>query len=190
MIASFMSRIAYLSSASLLVVGVACDRSDDARAQPEPVDTASASVRANPPAEPAGSVESSKKGSESGLIVTSSPDDVPATVKRIREAIEEKGLKVMATVDHAANAEGVDLELPPTVLIIFGNPAVGTKLMQKQRSIAIDLPMKMLVWQNEAGETKVAFNTPSYLFKRHGVRGMDETAAKIRSLLDALANPG
>jgi len=122
-----------------------------------------------------------------GLVIVDSDQPVAATVERLRGDIEAKGLKVMAVIDHAANAAGAGLELPPTQVIIFGKPEVGTKLMQAKRTIAIDLPQKMLVWE-ENGQTKIAFNDPKWLLARHGATGLPPAMpTKIRGLLDSLA---
>ena len=85
--------------------------------------------------------------SDSGLILTESAYDVDETVTRLVATLEEAGLTVVGTVNHAANAADVDQELRPTQLIIFGNPNLGTPLMQNSRTVAIDLPQKYLVWE-------------------------------------------
>ncbi|MBT8492648.1 MAG: DUF302 domain-containing protein [Deltaproteobacteria bacterium] len=92
----------------------------------------------------------------------------------------------MAVIDHGANAKKVGLELPATQLIIFGKPEVGTKLMQAKRTVAIDLPQKMLIW-DEGGKTKVAYNDPKVLLARHGAEVPAPMVAKITGLLSKLA---
>ena len=121
-----------------------------------------------------------------GLVTVSAEDSVEATVNRIKSDIENSPLTLMTTVDHAANADSVDEDLPPTTLLLFGNPAVGTPLMQASRSVAIDLPQKMLVYE-ESGRTTVAYNDPQYLAQRHDIEGQSDRLEQISSVLDQLA---
>lgn len=126
---------------------------------------------------------------DTGLVTVTSDDTVEATVQRITADIEETPLNLVTTIDHAANAAGADLDLPPTTLLVFGNPAVGTPLMQGSRTIAIDLPQKMLVWEDDEG-TKIAYNDPTYLAERHGIDDQTDRLEQIRSVLDRLATGG
>ncbi|PSP76042.1 hypothetical protein BRC86_02520 [Halobacteriales archaeon QS_3_64_16] len=122
-----------------------------------------------------------------GLVTVESDDSFDATVSRISSAIEgNDALTLIGTVDHAANAQSADMELPPTTLLIFGNPKLGTPLMGASRSVAIDLPQKMLVWKEE-GEVMVSYNDPQYLAARHGIEDEDEILAKIAGALEKLA---
>ncbi len=82
-----------------------------------------------------------------GLIVVESAHSVPETERRLVQAIEAAGLKVAARIDHEANAKSVGLGLPPTVLVLFGNPRAGTALMEQNRAIGIELPLKALIWE-------------------------------------------
>ncbi|NET09635.1 MAG: DUF302 domain-containing protein [Symploca sp. SIO2B6] len=84
-----------------------------------------------------------------GLVIKPSPYSVEETERRFLQVLESKGLTIFATLDHAQNATNVDLQLSPTRVVIFGNPKVGTLLMQCQQSIGIDLPLKLLIWQDE-----------------------------------------
>ena len=93
------------------------------------------------------------------------------TLANLEAALEENGLLTVAVVDHSANAANAGLELPPTRLVIFGNPNVGTPLMQSERTVAIDLPQKMLIYEDEAGDVYAAYNDPQYLAQRHGLNG-------------------
>lgn len=125
-----------------------------------------------------------------GLETVESDDSFDATVSRITSAIEgNDALTLVATVDHAANAESVGMELPPTTLFVFGNPELGTPLMKASRSVAIDLPQKMLVWEEE-GEVMVTYNDPQYLAARHGIEGKEEILEKISNALESLATGG
>ena len=122
---------------------------------------------------------------DDGLITVPSAYGVDDTAERLRAALEERGLTVLGVVDHAANAAGANLELPPTTLILAGNPNLGTPLMQSSRSFAIDLPQKFLVWEDEAGDVHITYNDPQHLADRHGVTDQDEV---IETITNALAN--
>ncbi len=121
-----------------------------------------------------------------GLVVKASAHDVDETTARLTKVLEAKGLTVFTTIDHQANAAGADLELPPTRVVIFGNAKLGTPLMQCAPSLAIDLPQKVLIWQDEAG-VKLAYNDPQYLAQRHRLDGCGaEVLKKITGALDGL----
>lgn len=121
-----------------------------------------------------------------GLVIKSSPYSVEATAARFVQVLEAQGLNVFATVDHAQNAANADLDLPPTQVVIFGNPEVGTPLMQCQRSIGIDLPQKLLIFEDEAG-VHIAYNDPRYLGGRHRLEGCGAPViANIGQALDRL----
>ncbi|WP_132057895.1 DUF302 domain-containing protein [Halorussus amylolyticus] len=128
---------------------------------------------------------------DAGLVTVESDDDFETTVERITGAIEgNENLTLVTTVDHAENAESAGLDLPPTTLLAFGNPQLGTQLMQASRSAAIDLPQKMLVWEAEDGSVNVTYNDPAWLADRHGVEGRDEVLAQISGALESLATGG
>ena len=124
-----------------------------------------------------------------GLIVKSSPYSVEETETRFKQILENRGLNIFATVDHTQNASGVGLELRPTRVVIFGNPKVGTPLMQCQQTIAIDLPQKVLIWEDEQGQVQLAYNDPQYLGGRHRLDGCGVEAIKtITGALNNLTN--
>jgi len=104
-----------------------------------------------------------------GLITIKSSFGPEDTMKRLEAEVKAKGLTVFAHVDHAAGASAVGLNLRPTDLIIFGNAKGGTPLMQQAQTVGIDLPLKALVWQDEAGVTYLSYNDPAYLADRHAV---------------------
>lgn len=106
------------------------------------------------------------------------------TMSRLQAEVEAKGLTVFARVDHAAGAAAVGLSLRPTELLMFGNAKGGTPLMQAVQTIGIDLPLKMLVWQDASGDTWLSYNDPSWLAKRHGLT--QEAGAAVRALTAAL----
>src|SRR5215468_7583518 len=119
-----------------------------------------------------------------GLITIKSAFGPEETMKRLEAEVRAKGMTVFAHVDHAAGAAAVGLPLRPTDLLIFGNAKGGTPLMQLGQSIGIDLPLKALVWQDEAGNTCLTYNDPAYLAQRHGV---DEAAnAAVNAMTSAL----
>ncbi|SDG29252.1 Uncharacterized conserved protein, DUF302 family [Limimonas halophila] len=122
-----------------------------------------------------------------GLIKVKSEHSVETTLDRLASALESKGLTVFARVDHRENAKGADLDLPATQVLIFGNPKLGTPLMQAQRSVAIDLPQKALAYQDDEGQVWLAYNDPAYLAERHGLTTRDGVLDKIGKALKAFA---
>jgi uncharacterized protein (DUF302 family) len=107
---------------------------------------------------------------------------------RLEAEVKAKGLTVFAHVDHAAGAAAVGLPLRPTDLLIFGNARGGTPLMQSVQTMGIDLPLKILVWQDEAGNTWLSYNDPGWLAKRHSTgRDTEATIAALSGALQALA---
>lgn len=118
-----------------------------------------------------------------GLVVKPSKYSVSETIDRLQAALEGKGLKIFARIDHQAGAEGAGLELAPTEVLIFGNPKLGTPLMTAAPTTAIDLPQKALAYQDSEGKVFLAYNDIGYLEARHGIAGRDEVIAKIRGAL-------
>jgi uncharacterized protein (DUF302 family) len=114
---------------------------------------------------------------------------VPDTVSRLTELLAAKGLKLFATIDQAAEATAVGLELRPTVLALFGSPAAGTPVMDAVPLAALDLPLKVLVWDDD-GETKVSYTAPDELTRRHGLTPeLGARLAGIDAITDALVTP-
>lgn len=105
--------------------------------------------------------------SADGLITTRSSFGPEETMKRFETEVKAKGMTVFAHVDHAAGATAAGMQLRPTDLLIFGAAKGGTPLMQSVQTIGIDLPLKALVWQDEAGTTFLSYNDPAYLAHRH-----------------------
>ena len=118
-----------------------------------------------------------------GLVVKPSNYSVAETIDRLAAALESKGLTIFARIDHQAGAAGADLELPPTQVLIFGNPKLGTPLMSAAPTTAIDLPQKALAYEDGSGKVYLAYNDIGYLQARHGIEGRDEVIAKIRGAL-------
>jgi uncharacterized protein (DUF302 family) len=106
---------------------------------------------------------------DNGIIDTLSNHSVDDTVERLKGILESKGITLFAVVDHSGEAEKVGLKMRPTKLLIFGNPKAGTPLMLAVPSIAIDLPIKILVWEDSQGKTWASYNDPAYLQERHGL---------------------
>ncbi len=119
-----------------------------------------------------------------GLVTVKSAFGPEETMKRLEAEVKAKGMTVFAHVDHAAGAAAVGMQLRPTDLLIFGAAKGGTPLMQSVQSIGIDLPLKALVWQDEAGTTWVSYNDPAYLAHRHGLG--ETTAGPVNAMSGAL----
>jgi len=122
--------------------------------------------------------------SANGLITVSSAFGPDETMKRLEAEVLAKGMMVFARVDHAAGAAGAGLQLRPTDLLIFGAAKGGTPLMQAAQTIGIDLPLKALVWQDEAGKTFLSYNDPAYLTHRHGLA--DQARSVVNAMTGAL----
>jgi uncharacterized protein (DUF302 family) len=108
---------------------------------------------------------------DNGLIQVPSHYSVAETVTRLEAAFEAKGMKVFDLIDHSGEAEKVGLKMRPTKVMLFGSPKGGTPLMVAAPSLAIDLPMKVLIAEDEQGKVSVTYNSPDYLKQRHGVPG-------------------
>lgn len=120
-----------------------------------------------------------------GFVSKQSKYSVPETIARFSEILKAKGVAIFALVDHSGEAEKAGLKMRPTQLLIFGNPKGGTPLMLASPSVAIDLPLKALVWQDEAGKVWLSFNSPDYLQQRHGFPGdLEKNIAVIEPLFD------
>lgn len=107
------------------------------------------------------------------LITHDSPYPVPETVDRLVATLEGAGLRIFARIDHALGAASIESALPPTQLLIFGNPQIGTPLMQAERTIGLDLPLRALVWQDADGQVHITYTDPATLKERYGVTGQD-----------------
>lgn len=124
-----------------------------------------------------------------GIVDKPSNHSVDETVQRLKDLIDSKGLTLFAIVDHSGEADKVGIHMPPTKLLIFGSPKAGTPLMLAAPSVAIDLPLKILVWQDEAGKVSVSYNSPAYLQERHGFpRELIQNIAGVEVLAAATAD--
>lgn len=120
------------------------------------------------------------------LITEKSKSDIETSVNKIKGEIEAKGLKIFSTIQHGEAAKANGLELNPTNLIIFGNPQVGTKLMQCDQTMGLELPMKILVWQNSDGEVLAGFNDPEKYLDQYDLESCKEVILKVKGVLTSL----
>lgn len=122
-----------------------------------------------------------------GLITVESKHSVKDTADKLEAILKSKGMTVFTRIDHAAGAKKVGKDLRPTELVIFGNPKIGTPLMHCAQSVAIDLPQKMLIWQDDKGTTWLGYNDPAHLKKRHNIEGCDPILKKVTGALGKFA---
>lgn len=123
-----------------------------------------------------------------GLISTNSRRPAGEIIARLEAALQAKGVTVFARIDHAAGAAAAGLNLRPTIVLVFGNAKSGTPLMQAEQTIGIDLPLKILVWQDAAGTSWLAYNDPAWLARRHGIDPASPAVAGMSALLATLAS--
>ena len=121
-----------------------------------------------------------------GLVTVESSFPTSETLARLQSALQAANMAVFATFDHADAAKKAGLELRPTTVLAFGNPAAGTKLMQSNQAAGIDLPLKILVWEDESGKAKLSYNDPAWLAERHSLR--QETTPVIAGMTKLLAS--
>ena len=122
---------------------------------------------------------------DNGIVTIPCSRSVEQTVARLEETLKAKGIKLFALVDHSGEAEKVGLHMPPTKLLIFGNAKAGTPLMLASPTAAIDLPLKILVWEDAAGKAWISYNSLGYLTARHG---LPDSLAKNISVVETLAS--
>ena len=138
------------------------------------------------------SVPQLASASDSGLITKPSKYSVPDTIERFEVAITAKGWVVFAELDHAAAAAKVGLQLRPRTVVVFGNPKLGTVPMQKAPTLAIDNPLKALVWQDDQGKVWLTYNSApyqtEYIYPRHGLTGGPEMRKNLEQFLDGVSD--
>ena len=122
-----------------------------------------------------------------GWIIKDSASSVAETADRLVGAVENAGATVFARVDHAAGAASIDAELAPMTMVMFGNPRIGTPILQAAPHAGIDLPLRVLIWE-EDGTTRVGYLDPAALKARYAVEGADEALAMMTGALDNLTN--
>ncbi len=121
---------------------------------------------------------------ENGLEHVASRFTVDETVRRFQSLLTQRGIEIFALIDHSGEAEKAGMKMRPTKVIIFGNPKGGTPLMIAAPTLAIDLPLKALIWEDEKGKVWISYNTPEYLQKRHSI---PEDLIKNIAVVGALA---
>ena len=104
-----------------------------------------------------------------GIVDKPSSHSVDETVEKLKGILQSKGVTLFATVDHSGEAAKVEMQMPPTKLLIFGSPKAGTPLMLASPSVAIDLPLKILIWEDAQGKAWLSYNSPAYLQERHSI---------------------
>ena len=118
-----------------------------------------------------------------GIVNIPSHHSVVETVEKLKNILQAKGITLFALVDHSGEAEKVGIKMPPTKLLIFGSPKAGTPVMLAAPSAAIDLPLKILIWEDARSKTWVSYNSPAYLQERHGFpKQLLENIAAIETL--------
>jgi uncharacterized protein (DUF302 family) len=121
-----------------------------------------------------------------GVVTRLAAGTFAAVLDRLLATLRSRGVKVFAVIEHSGEAALVGQDLRNTTLVIFGNPALGTPLMQAAPLIALDLPLKMLIWERDDGQTCVSYNAPSDLAERYGT--LDEEQLRVLATVDALAD--
>jgi uncharacterized protein (DUF302 family) len=123
-----------------------------------------------------------------GLTVCPSSHGPTETMERLAAAVANRGMTILARIDHTAGAVNVGMALRPTEVLIFGNPLAGTPLMQTAPTLGIDLPLRALVWQDDAGKSWLAYDDPTWLARRHGAdRGGEQILGAMTNALAAAA---
>jgi uncharacterized protein (DUF302 family) len=128
--------------------------------------------------------------SEKGMVHRSSPYCVDETLERLGAVLQSLGIPVLARIDHSGGAAAMGLTMKPTKLVIFGNAKAGTPLMLAAPTLALDLPLKVLIWEDAEGKVWVSYNTPEYLRERHGFpESLMGNIAGIRMIVDETVRP-
>jgi uncharacterized protein (DUF302 family) len=124
---------------------------------------------------------------DADLVTLPSAHSTTETVDRLKALLSQKKIQVFADINHAAGAQEVGLSLRPTHLLIFGNPQAGTPLMQSRQTIGLDLPLRVLVWEDAAGKVWLTYHRPEFLAQRHHVLDQCEAVKSLAAGLAALA---
>jgi len=123
-----------------------------------------------------------------GLVTVKSSFGAKETADRVERLTKERGMKLFNRIDHAEGARTVGMPLRPTEVLIFGNPKGGTPLMMCEQTVGIDLPLKMLVWEDGNGVVWIGYSDPEVLKDRLGITGCDEVLGKMKGFLGKLAS--
>ena len=121
-----------------------------------------------------------------GVINVKSAFTVEETADRLERILNEKGMTIFKRIKHSEGAANAGIELRATELFIFGNPKVGSPLMQCEQSVAIDLPQKALIWEDIEAQVWISYNDPRYLEQRHEISGCEEVISKIEKALSGI----
>jgi uncharacterized protein (DUF302 family) len=139
------------------------------------------------------SLQSLAGPSDNGLVTVESKHTVAQTIEKFEAAVKDKGLKVFTRIDHALAAQEFGRQMPAATVVIFGNPKNGTPMFIKSPTLAIDLPLKAMVWEDKKGTVYLSINSATYLFKtiyhRHGLPAPENAVARLSSLYDYLTEP-
>ena len=130
---------------------------------------------------------------DEGMVKKLSARSVQDTMDNLEGIVKKKGFTVFARVDHAAGASKVGETLRPTQLLLFGNPEVGTALMKSNQTVGLDLPIKVLAWEDSEGMVWLAYNDPAYMVARHGIEDKETVVNKmtgaLKGITDAATTP-
>lgn len=123
---------------------------------------------------------------KNGMISKKSAHNVKTTIDRLEAVLKKKGITIVTRWSHSDRANGVDIPLRPTELILFGNPKLGSHMFTSQQTAGIDLPMKALAWEDEKGQVWLTYNDPAYIANRHGITDRAKVVGKMTGALDKL----
>jgi uncharacterized protein (DUF302 family) len=123
---------------------------------------------------------------DNDFITKKSSNSVAVSMDRLENALKQRGVGIVARVDHAGAAQKADLSLRPTQVLIFGNPKLGTPLMHTSQQIGLDLPLKVLAWEDAKGQVWLTYENPGAMASRHGVKEPAEILNKMAGVLDAV----
>ncbi len=123
-----------------------------------------------------------------GMITVQSSYSAQVTADHLETILKEEGMTVFNRIDHTAGAAGIGETLRPTILIIFGNPKAGTALMKCGQTAGIDLPLKILIWEDVSGLVKLSYNDPRYIGDRHGISHCGQVLEKMTGALKGIAD--
>ena len=118
-----------------------------------------------------------------GLGTQRSTHHVTQTTDRLESVLRAEGMKIFARIDHSAGAQSMGVALPPTNLLVFGNPKIGTQLLIGNRMVGIDLPLKALIWEDVDANVWLAYNDPAYIARRFDIENQQHVIAKMRGAL-------
>lgn len=129
---------------------------------------------------------SAAQADDNGMISKKSAHSVKKTIDRLEAVLKKKGITIVTRWSHSDRANGVDIALRPTELLLFGNPKLGSHMFTSKQTAGIDLPMKALAWEDEKGQVWLTYNDPAYIANRHGVADRAKIVAKMTGALNKL----